>query len=550
MIFKSDIDVTLVQKMGGDNMMVAAAKVSTSGEEALNFTDEEANFGLINYLAQHRHGCYDDKTDVLTSDGWKNWKEVTGNETFATLNLTNNNIEYQKANRIIKKSYKGKMVQIQTLGVDLLVTPDHNMVAAPRINSGKNNFKLIPASDFHLRSHRLRIGGGNWDGKINNPELCRLIGFICGDGNVNTGITFHLKKQRKIKFLHTLWPTITVGKNNKYYITKWTPELKYLAQKTYDKNKFRCIPREILDNYDSESLQALIEGYINADGSNTWNNGKTFSTTSRQLFDDLQECALKCGLVILKNKELAKKKENHNILYRGRIYRERNSTPKIGWTTSSRLKEVNDVDYDGFVYCVTVPNNTLYVRRNGKPLWCGNSPFEHSALTFFVRAPIFVWREWHRHRIGFSYNEESGRYTTLRPVFYIPARDRPMKKVEKWKAARPKFEDIDDISYNCLVENLKNSYIQTYTDYLKNLELGVDPGLARACLPVGIYSSCWVTCNPRSIMSFLSLRTHEPEADFISYPLYEIELAARQIEKIFAEHWPLTYKAWNENGRM
>src|SRR4051794_40956436 len=54
------------------------------------------------------------------------------------------------------------------------------------------------------------------------------------------------------------------------------------------------------------------------------------------------------------------------------------------------------------------------------------TPFEHSSLTFFVHAPILVWREWHRHRIGFSYNEESGRYKTLDPVFYLPERERPM----------------------------------------------------------------------------------------------------------------------------
>ena len=60
------------------------------------------------------------------------------------------------------------------------------------------------------------------------------------------------------------------------------------------------------------------------------------------------------------------------------------------------------------------------------------SPFEHGMLTMCVHAPIFVWREWHRHRIGWAYNEESGRYKTLAPVFYVPPSDRPMMKVENW----------------------------------------------------------------------------------------------------------------------
>ena len=193
------------------------------------------------------------------------------------------------------------------------------------------------------------------------------------------------------------------------------------------------------------------------------------------------------------------------------------------------------------------------------------SPFEAGALTLYVHAPIFVWREWHRHRIGFSYadygldegtlgqsfNEESGRYKQLDPVFYLPPRDRPMMKVEGWKPGRPKFLHCDDaLTYRVLCDNLRRSCTLAYREYEKNLALGIDPGLARDCLPVGIYSSCWVTANPRSLMAFLSLRTHEPAAKFVSYPLHEIEVAARKVETIFAEHWPLTHRAFCEQGRV
>ena len=202
--------------------------------------------------------------------------------------------------------------------------------------------------------------------------------------------------------------------------------------------------------------------------------------------------------------------------------------------------------------------NYLMKHRHG-------TPFEHSSLTFFVHAPIFVWREWHRHRVGFAYteygmddgglnqsfNEESGRYKTLEPVFYIPPRNRPMMKVDGWKPGRPKFLPCtSDGVYSTLIDNLTESYQLAYDNYLNNLAMGIDPGLARDCLPVGIYSSCWVSVNPRSLMHFLSLRTHEPTAKAVSYPLYEIEVAARQCEKILAEYWPLTYKAFVENGRV
>ena len=179
------------------------------------------------------------------------------------------------------------------------------------------------------------------------------------------------------------------------------------------------------------------------------------------------------------------------------------------------------------------------------------TPFEHSSLTFFVHAPIFVWREWHRHRVGFGYNEESARYKTLDPTFYLPDRDRPMMKVGGWKPGRPRFLRCEsDEVYDRICANLRQSYTTSYQNYLDNLYLGIDPGLARDCLPVGIYSSCWVTCNPRSLMAFLSLRTHDPDARFVSYPLWEIEMAARACETMFSDGWPITHKSFVDNGRV
>lgn len=187
--------------------------------------------------------------------------------------------------------------------------------------------------------------------------------------------------------------------------------------------------------------------------------------------------------------------------------------------------------------------NYLIKHRHG-------TPFEHCAMTFFVRAPIFVWREWHRHRIGQSYNEESGRYKVLEPEFYIPDRERPMIKVDGWKPGRPKFTRAPDEIYEKLCLNLKTVYETAYLAYEQNLSFGVDPGLARDCLPVGIYSSCWVTCNPRSLMAFLSLRVHDESATFVSYPLWEIDMAARQCEEVLKAGWPITHAAFIKNGRV
>lgn len=177
------------------------------------------------------------------------------------------------------------------------------------------------------------------------------------------------------------------------------------------------------------------------------------------------------------------------------------------------------------------------------------TPFEHGSLTVRVHAPIKVWREWHRHRVGWSYNEESGRYKQLDPVFYIPPRDRLMIRPMGFKSSRPAFAPATEEEYELTVESLRRGYEAAYKQYEFMLSLEVDRGLARDVLGVGIYSSCYCTANPRSIMHFLELRTNHPDAKRPSKPLYEIEVAARKLEAIFADLYPITYRAWNECGR-
>lgn len=177
------------------------------------------------------------------------------------------------------------------------------------------------------------------------------------------------------------------------------------------------------------------------------------------------------------------------------------------------------------------------------------TPFEHGSLTVRVHAPIKVWREWHRHRVGWSYNEESGRYKQLDPVFYVPPRDRPAIRPEGFKSARPAFDVATDAEYAAMLEILRAGYQDAYGKYEQLLAMQADRGLARDVLGVGIYSACYCTANPRSIMHFLELRTDRPESKRPSKPLYEIAVAAGKLEAIFAARWPVTYRAWVGFGR-
>jgi thymidylate synthase (FAD) len=175
------------------------------------------------------------------------------------------------------------------------------------------------------------------------------------------------------------------------------------------------------------------------------------------------------------------------------------------------------------------------------------SPFEHTSMTFFISAPIFVFREFMRHRIA-SYNEESGRYRELKPVFYIPSKER--KLVQIGKAGSYTFIDGTPEQYEITVKSIKETCVLAYENYQKMLAAGVAREVARAVLPVTLYSSMYVTMNARALMNFISLRTSRDGSHFPSYPQREIEMVAEKMEAEFAKLMPITYGAFEKSGRI
>jgi len=175
------------------------------------------------------------------------------------------------------------------------------------------------------------------------------------------------------------------------------------------------------------------------------------------------------------------------------------------------------------------------------------SPFEHNAFTFRIEAPIFVFREFMRHRIA-SYNEESARYKQLDPVFYVTDSDRNLTQVGKPGAYTFEPGDLHQIvsTQSALMESAQEAY-KKYEDLLN---IGVAREVARMVLPVNIYSSMYVTMNARSLMNFLSLRTLHPDSKVPSFPQREIEMVAEKMEKLFADKMPITYATFNRNGRV
>lgn len=175
------------------------------------------------------------------------------------------------------------------------------------------------------------------------------------------------------------------------------------------------------------------------------------------------------------------------------------------------------------------------------------TPFEHNAFTFYIEAPIFVFREFMRHRVA-SYNEESGRYKELEPVFYVPNKERKLQQIGRPGAYTFEAGTYDQTAITPAA--IKRVSKEAYSAYRRMLDAGIAKEVARMSLPVNIYSSMYVTMNARGLMNFLSLRTTREGTHFPSFPQREIEMVAEQMECLWAEKMPVTYETFNKHGRV
>jgi thymidylate synthase (FAD) len=168
------------------------------------------------------------------------------------------------------------------------------------------------------------------------------------------------------------------------------------------------------------------------------------------------------------------------------------------------------------------------------------SPFEHNAFRFHVRCPIFVAREWFRHRIG-SFNEFSMRYAKATDDFYVPEPEDVRTQVGKPGAYT--FEPVDDELADETRRELEALYEQAYATYARLVEKGVARELARSVMPVGSYTQFYWTVNARALMNFVSLRNSE-------FAQLEIRRYAEAVEAFFAREMPVTHAAFVANNRV
>lgn len=174
------------------------------------------------------------------------------------------------------------------------------------------------------------------------------------------------------------------------------------------------------------------------------------------------------------------------------------------------------------------------------------SPFEHVVFTFRIETPIFVAREFFRHRIA-SYNETSGRYREMSPVFYIPPAERPL--IQEGKPGAYTFSGGTADQYEAMREMQESVCEVAWHDYQAQLDLGIAKEVARNVLPLSLFTSFYVTMNLRAYFNFASLRWAHPESETPTFPLWEIEQVAKDMEIHVRRLAPGLINNFTDNGR-
>lgn len=164
------------------------------------------------------------------------------------------------------------------------------------------------------------------------------------------------------------------------------------------------------------------------------------------------------------------------------------------------------------------------------------SPFEHGYFKFLIDCPLFVAREFHRHRT-WSYNEVSGRYTEMKPRFYMPNDDRPL--IQQGKPGAYYFVEGGASDMYEVHSQISKSTRRSWESYQAMLQEGIAKEVARMVLPLNLMTQFFASTDPLNLMKFLDLRT-SPQA------LWEIRDVAEQMEEHFEDRMPMTYRAWRK----
>ena len=362
-------------------------------------------------------GCYSADTEVLTSSGWKFWPDVTMDDELATLN--DGVLKFERPSAVVAYDVDTPMVAWKNRSIDLLVTPNHNMFVQSQFDArhegGESTWKFEEARNCTQAQYAIRRTA-NWQGAdpesfiiqgVKRPwghgreqniavpftDWAWFLGFYmaegsCGPASVQLAQSNSAKAAKAEGRLNTL-PFKVIRHENGFAIHN-TELVAYLRQ--FGRSYEKWVPEHIKESSPA-SIRAFLDGYALGDAHTQPNGARYFYTSNPRLADDLQDLMLRAGFVgvikKLKRKEKFGEINGRAIIQRRDAYVVYERQRKIrSWLDA---RDRTEPYYKGKVYCATVSSHVLYVRRNGKPVWCGNTVVyytEKSKLADKVLKPL------------------------------------------------------------------------------------------------------------------------------------------------------------------
>ena len=511
--------------------------------------------------------CYDKETEILTYDGWKYFKDISLGEKVLTFNPDTKQSEFQPVEDIIQYKYDGDMHYYHSQSVDLLVTPNHNLWMKKYDVRTPDHFHLTPSEDVNVKrfyfDKRMRYANlvssdfilpavsyyrKNKNGeeylktlaakKFNRDDVMRLFAWYISEGS-----SFYSDKDGTWRI------SISQLKQNNYGNIKRALESCGLSTTISYHNTeegripvgFRCGSRQwgdfldkcghsaatkklpfdnLFKEFDAHTAKVFIDEYLSGDGSIDVNGcGKLF-TSSPVLADQLYTLCYMAGYTATKTTRYEEEIGTYNNGPNGQLLRinhpiyvlyvslqgKRNYRPMI-----QKKNNFSTVDYHDEVYCVTVPNHIIFVRRSGKAVWCGNCLAQ---LT--------------RHRIA-SYCAESQRFNkydlTGDDWYVIP------HSIEDDKSRLSAYRDA--------MSNAAATYKQMLDD-------GVKAEDARFVLPESTKTNLHMKINARSLWNFLQQR-RAPHAQWEIH-----ELADNMIDALdhYNDQWHQMMDIYRETEQL
>lgn len=351
--------------------------------------------------------CLDEQTEVLTKDGWKGWETLSTLDMVATRSK-DGCFEWQQPNSIYCNHYSGEMIGVNHRSFDFLVTPNHRMygkfIGGRGVASGvsgcqRGSFvdalenRFVEAKDAANCQGYYPVVTSEWNGGNENEFIIRktinqaervisadlfaefmgwylsegcvikkrgkIEGFAIGQSTKNGE-----KRERIIQLIKEIGFTPHLWKGGINIVVYHSEFGKWLSQFGLSGDKF--IPDEI-KNLNKRCLEIFIKAYSGGDGTILWNGSVVISSKSRTMIDDMAEISQKCGYWITEYSQTDYRWKNNPVVYSiilKKLSTKRQKIEKDYW---------QKVQYDGMVFCPSTDNGIIYIRRNGRYIWTGNS---------------------------------------------------------------------------------------------------------------------------------------------------------------------------------